>query len=781
MGDRTLDDTTAGPEDGGVEGDEDLPFRQLAQHLPALCWISDAEGRIVWVNDAWTRYTGMDVAALQARGLSGLHDPEIYPAVVERWIAMKAQGTAGEMVFPLKGCDGGFRPFHTQVVPLRDREGRVVRWFGTNTDVSAHSETEAKLRIQGEALQEMFQRAGDGVFISDETGRYLEVNPAACALLGYEREELLQLSVEALIDPAEAARAQSVQTLAIDKAITGDWRLKRKDGGWVDVEISARVLADGRRVALVRDITERVRQAEALEAERRSLARQVDEESARADAAEQIRRQFWEASRDLLAVFALTSSRPLMLNAHAWTDTLGYSAEELSGMQVLDLVHPDDRPALLDIRKALDLKGAYFGLENRYRRKDGSWTWLSWNIVRAGERSFCIGRDITEERARAQYAERAQRLEALGQLTGGVAHDFNNLLTTILGAIDLMQRRPDDRELRERLMTAALAAVRRGERLTKQLLSFARREPSGARACDVRAVLADMKPLLESALPEDIALRYELDPGIGGCGIDAAQLEAAVLNLVVNARDAMPDGGVVTVRTRRPNAAELGRYSLSHEGFAAVEVLDTGEGMSAEVLSHVFEPFFTTKDVGKGSGLGLAQVYGAARQAGGVATVESEPGAGAAVRLFLRTAEPPAPTADETAAAERRAERVLLVEDDVLVGVVTESVLQDAGYQVTRAADAADALAALRTGGFEILITDVRMPGAMNGVQLARLATQRDPRLRVLLCSGWTAESLGPDLSETRWPFLPKPFDQAQLKRALGQLQASPAGASHGR
>jgi PAS domain S-box-containing protein len=759
------------------EGAEDLPFRQVAQNLPSLCWISDAEGRIVWVNDAWVRYTGLDVAAIAAQGLEPLHAPEVYPQVVARWAQVKAAGEAGEMIFPLKGRDGGFRPFHAQVVPLRDREGRVVRWFGTNTDVSAHSEAQAKLATQGEELQELFEQAGDGIFISDEASRYQRVNPAACALLGYTREELLTLSVADLVDPADMARAQSVRTHATDRAITGDWRLKRKDDSWIDVEISARVLSDGRRLALVRDISERLRKAEALEAERRSLARQVDEEAARAEAAEQIRRQFWEASRDLMAVFALDSSRPLMLNAHAWFDTLGYSAEELAKIQVMDLVHPDDRAAVLALRKVLDVKGVHFGLENRYRAKDGSWVWLSWNIVRSGERSFCIGRNITEERARSEYAERAQRLEALGQLTGGVAHDFNNLLTTILGAIDLMQRRPDDRALRERLMTAALAAVRRGERLTKQLLSFARREPSGARASDVRAVLSDMRPLLESALREDIGLHFELDPEITGCAIDGAQLEAAVLNLVVNARDAMPEAGIVTLRTRRPTAAEAGRYSLSDDAFAVLEVLDTGEGMPPEVLARVFEPFFTTKDLGKGSGLGLSQVYGAARQAGGVATVESEPGSGTAVRMFLKRAELPLDSPEKPRASDSEAQRVLLVEDDVLVAVVTESVLQDAGFQVTRAADAAEALAALRGGAFEVLITDVRMPGAMNGVELAKLASQRDPKLRVLLCSGWTAESLGQDLSEGRWPFLPKPFDQAQLKRALAEIAGEPASA----
>jgi PAS domain S-box-containing protein len=767
-----------GPSDQAPDGAaEDLPFRQLAQKLPNLCWISDFDGNIVWANDAWVAYTGMTPADIARRGLKGLHDPDIYREVARIWADTRQAGSAAEMVFPLKGVDGRFRPFRTQVVPLRDRDGRIVRWFGTNTDVSAQSETEARLRTNEEELSELFERAGDAIIIAGSDDRCLRANPAACQLLGYSREELLSMSTTDLIDPAELARARSVQVLAGQQAVTGEWRLKRKDGAWVDVEVNARVLSDGRRLGIVRDISERVKTAKALEAERQALVRQVDEETARADAAEQRRRQFWEASRDLLAVFAPDSSVPVAFNAEAWERTLGYKASALVQVDLTALVHPDDQAATLAIREALDADGAVHGFENRCRRADGAWVWLCWDVVRSGGFIFCIGRDVTEERARAQYAERAQRLDALGKLTGGVAHDFNNLLTTILGALDLMQRRPDDREMRERLTTAALAAVRRGERLIKQLLSFARREPSGRGASDIRRLLEDLKPLLESALREDVTLRYELDPEVAGCAIDAAQFEAAMLNLVVNARDAMPDPGVVTIRTRRAGQGELDRCGLAGD-FVVLEALDTGEGMSAEVQAHAFEPFFTTKEIGKGSGLGLAQVYGAARQAGGVAVVESEPGAGAVIRMYLKTAKLESDARAPAGRGEGAADRILLVEDDVLVGVVTESILEEDGFEVRRAADGVEALAALRDGQFGILITDVRMPGSMNGVQLARAATQRQPDLKVLLCSGWTAESLAGELSDAHWPFLAKPFDQQQLRQALADLRYARAAAA---
>lgn len=748
--------------DRGSDEAEDLPFRLLAQHLPTLCWISDEAGSISWVNDAWVAYTGLDADGVRKHGLEALHDPAVYPSVVKQWAEVRASGAAAEVTFPLKRHDGAYRQFLTRVVPLRDRDGRIYRWFGTNTDVTEQSETQAKLRSSEEQLREIFDVAADGIFIV-EGAQLLDVNPAACALSGYTRAELLQIPLTELLQPTDAERLPTAQQQA---AVRGEWRIRRKDGRWLDLEVSTRQLSDGRRLGVARDISERKRDEQArLD----TLQQQVGQEAARAEVAERTMRRFWDASRDLFAIIPSTAGVPVMFNEDSWQATLGYSPKEITAQRLVELIHPEDLQATRSLAEQLGRGEPVFGFENRYRHADGRWVWLSWSLVRDGDLNFAIARDVTEEKLRAQHAERAQRLEALGKLTGGVAHDFNNMLTAILGALDLMQRKPDDRVLRERLMTAALSAVRRGERLNKQLLSFARREPLGGKANAPRLLL-EMRPLLESALSDTVVLNYELSPQVTGCAIDTAQLEAAVLNLVVNARDAMPDGGIVTVRTRAATPAELARYGLAGE-FAVLEVMDTGAGMPAEVLTHAFEPFFTTKGVGQGSGLGLAQVYGAARQAGGVATIESDVGCGAVVRMFLRTAEIEADAEPAAPAHGARPERVLLVEDDVLVGVVTESLLLDAGYEVIRAGDAVEALTALRRGEFDILLTDVRMPGAMNGAQLAREAVRRQPQLKVLLCSGWTAESLGNDVAACPWPLLPKPFDERQLRQALSELK----------
>jgi PAS domain S-box-containing protein len=876
---------------------DDLPFRFLAQSLPTPCWISDADGEIVWVNDAWVTYTGLTVEGIQGVGLGAIHDPAILPEVRRVWAATKARAAPGQMIFPLKGRDGQFRQFHTRVVPIFDAGGRIRRWFGTNTDVTEHTETEARLRSSEEQLKEIFDAAADAFLIVDQAGRLIDANRAASQLFGHSQAELLALTVADILPSDQILRWESLAGRAREYTIKGEWRLRRGDGSWVDVESDTRLLGDGRRLAILRDITERKRAHERLSAseaqfrelanrapvmiwetdpdgaasflnqrlrdfhglgpdaplplledvahpedapmirasyaaaasrgepfshlarlmrqdgecrwirteaapkwdergrlagyvgcmvdvtearladtilraEQERLQRQVGEETTRAEAAERQLRRFWDASRDLFVIVDLSDGLPRAINARAWRRTLGYSAEEIMGRRLMELVHPDDRNATLnlDAEGVLSGGGPVFGFENRYRHADGRWVWLSWNVVREGGASYCIARDITEEKARAEHTARAQRLEAIGQLTGGVAHDFNNLLTTILGSLDLMQRRPDDKALRDRLTMAALGAVRRGERLNNRLLSFARGQTDGSSAADVRQLLLNIKPLLESALGETSGLGLELAADVRGCAVEAAELEAAILNLVVNARDAMPEGGTVTIRTRPASGAELALHGLEPGDYSVLEVIDTGQGMPPEVLAHAFEPFFTTKGVGKSVGLGLAQVYGVARRAGGTATVDSYVGGGTIVRLYLRRAA--LLKADEATveSSATTGERVLLVEDDPLVAVVTETLLADLGYEVTRQGNAAEALEALQREPFDILFTDVRMPGGMNGVDLAKAATHERPGLKILLCSAWAGVSLEDEGAGAAWRFLAKPFDRPQLRKALNDL-----------
>ena len=277
---------------GGIDSAmADLPFRQVAERLSTPCWISDAVGRIVWVNDAWIDYTGMTVDRIKSEGLRGLHDPQTYGDVADRWVAVQAAGEAADMPFPLKGKDGLFRPFQTRVVPLRDSAGRVTRWFGTNTDMSAQSDAEARLQLSEEQLREVFDRAADAIFITNAAGLLVDVNAAACAMGQYTRDELLTKSVWNLVEQDQQAALADTRGSELSLR---DWRIRRKDGTLLSVEVSSRLLSDGRRLGVARDVTDRRR---AEQAERHALTDLVSSQTARASEAERQLKHFWESSR----------------------------------------------------------------------------------------------------------------------------------------------------------------------------------------------------------------------------------------------------------------------------------------------------------------------------------------------------------------------------------------------------------------------------------------------------------------------------------------------------
>ncbi|HEX8660781.1 MAG TPA: ATP-binding protein, partial [Brevundimonas sp.] len=398
--------------------------------------------------------------------------------------------------------------------------------------------------------------------------------------------------------------------------------------------------------------------------------------------------------------------------------------------------------------------------------------------------------ELLEERVGEAMAEKAkaeadlmhaQRMEAVGRLTGGVAHDFNNLLTVVIGALDIMLRSPNDAAKRQKLGEAALAAARRGEGLTHQLLAFSRRQALRPEAVDLNAQIRESEPLLRRAVGEAVEFRLKLRRGGARVSVDPSQFEAALLNLVVNARDALGDKGRITVQTQSCSVEAGEVTDLTAGDYVCVTVTDNGSGMSPEVIARVFEPFFTTKAVGKGTGLGLSQVYGFARQSGGAAHIASTVGRGTTIKLYLPPLAEDGVTAVEAepgaAQAMKAGRRLLLVEDDASVTVVALELLEGLGLEVRAVETAPQALELLKRERFDIMLSDVVMPGGMTGIELARRCETDHPDMRVVLTSGYAGDDVDAALADAPWPFLRKPYSGEQLARILGDLAPEDAAA----
>ena len=466
----------------------------------------------------------------------------------------------------------------------------------------------------------------------------------------------------------------------------------------------------------------------------------------------------------------------------------GYAdgAGSWSTRDFLDHVAEDQRTA---VRGKMDaaLASGVLDIECRIVTSSGEVRWIAvkgrveYDAAKTPVRMAGIVQDRTAQHATEDALRQAQKMEAIGQLTGGVAHDFNNLLTVIVGGLDMMIRRPEQAERVKRLAQAAMNAAQRGEQLTQQLLAFSRRQMLRPRTLNPNRLLLEFKPLAERAAGGAIDLAFDLDPGVDSIRADPAQFEAAVLNLVVNARDAMENGAKgarITVKSgnTRLSTADVVDWGIAPGSYVMVAVTDEGSGIAPETIARIFEPFFTTKEVGKGSGLGLAQVYGFMRSAGGYAAIDSTVGAGTAIKLYfprsLEAVDAGTGLSPVGAIPLRRAsegETILLVEDDEeVLGMAIES-LEELRYSVIVARDAREALGHLNgLARIDMLFSDVVMPGGMNGAQLAQEARRVRPDLKILLTSGYVADlDENQTVARGELPVLNKPYRRDELARTL--------------
>ena len=380
-----------------------------------------------------------------------------------------------------------------------------------------------------------------------------------------------------------------------------------------------------------------------------------------------------------------------------------------------------------------------------------------------------MGVDVTERVRIEQRLREVQRMEAIGQLTGGLAHDFNNYLAVVIGNLDLLADcRFDDPEA-PKLIEGALAGAQRGAELTRSLLAFSRRQPLNPRSLDVGQRVNDVARLLKRTIGEKITLDVQVAPGLWPVEIDAAQLDSAIVNLANNARDAMPDGGTLTLGVRNAEPGDADQPAGDH---VLIEMIDTGRGMDEATQARAFEPFFSTKGPGHGTGLGLSMVHGFVHQSGGTIRLPSAKGKGTTVQLFLpRAARPVARAAPAGAALPRGTESVLVVEDNADVRAMVVTQLKSLGYRVVEADSGDAALAVLeeRPGEFDLVISDMVMPGEIDGLALARMARQRWPKLAILLTTGFSDVIVdeGGDGKAVDFGVLRKPYRKADIARAV--------------
>ncbi|MGN2414007.1 response regulator [Pseudomonas syringae] len=495
---------------------------------------------------------------------------------------------------------------------------------------------------------------------------------------------------------------------------------------------------------------------------------------------------FWEMSPDPLAI--LDFNGMFMRVNPAWTAILGRTQQELLGSSIMTLLHPDDVGNTQNaLRHAVDHVLPLF--ENRYQHVDGTYHWFGWTAAPGNGIIFALGKHLNHEKQRIEalrVAEetlvQSQKMEAVGQLTGGLAHDFNNLLMGITGNMELLLSRIRQERFTEleRYINAALEGSRRAASLTHRLLAFSRRQTLAPKATDIDHLVAGMDELIRRTVGPAIDMQVVASPGLWSTLVDPHQLENSLLNLCLNAKDAMPHGGRLLIQTanRSLNAAAAALFGLPAGRYVELSVSDTGTGMDKEVIGRAFDPFFTTKPTGMGTGLGLSMIYGFARQSGGGVNIASSVGEGSKICILLPMHEgdaealaldsgvlqvPAQGTGDET---------ILVVDDEPAVRLLITELLEDLGYVVLQAEKGSDALVILQSkAAIDLLITDVGLPGGMNGRQVADAAREVRPDLKILFVTGYAENAvLAHDTLEPGMHVLPKPFAIAELIGRVTEL-----------
>lgn len=754
-------------------------FRTMSDRAPVMMWVTDARGYCTHLNARWYEFTGQAPGTGEGYGWLDAVHPDDRPAAERAYALANSERRDYRVEFRLCRADGVYRWAIDAAAARFDDDGQFFGYVGSVIDIDERREGEDRLILKEEQLRLATDIGEIGEWDVDQLTGTMFWPPRVKAMFGISPD--VPVTLEDYfngVHPDDRERTLAAYTSASDpdqRALyEAEYRTIGKEDGiirWVAAKGRGVFNADGvcvRVLGTAIDITAR----KADELRLHELNEQLEQEVS-ARTAE--RNRVWELSRELLAIVGFDGD--LKAINPAWTATLGHEISALLKTPPREQVHPDDLLKVRTIFNRLISGETIERLETRLRHADGSWRWISWTLVPEGEAFYAVGRDVTSEKQAAEELEQAQealrqsqKMEAMGSLTGGVAHDFNNLLTPIVGSLDLLQRKGLGGEREQRLIAGAIQSADRARTLVQRLLAFARRQPLQPVAVDVGSLVEGMADLLGSTTGPQVRVVVEVADDLPPAKADPNQLEMALLNLGVNARDAMPDGGTLRISATR-ESVRTPRGMLKRGHYVRLSVADTGTGMDEATLARAVEPFFSTKGIGKGTGLGLSMAHGLAAQLGGALTIQSRQGVGTNIELWLPISSIITDNRESSPLPNSLGQAsglVLLVDDEEVVRASTADMLEDLGYEV-RQANSGEAATTLIAQGLvpDLLVTDHLMPG-MTGVDLARTLREAMPKLPVLIVSGYAeAEGVAPDLLR-----LTKPFRSAELEGSLAAIVA---------
>jgi PAS domain S-box-containing protein len=753
-------------------------MRSLLETTTDNIYFKDLESRFLRVSTAQARWLGAD----SADAVVGKSDADFFGDEH----AARAHSDEQEIIRSGKPIidfeeedtwkDGHTAWVSTTKIPLRAENGEIIGTFGLSRDINERKHTEEELARSRELYRVVVENSHDMIAVLDPMGRFVFASPSYEQALGYGPEELVNVSPISLVHPSDVQRASDAlrQVVTRQDAAVIELRMRHKRGNWIFVEGTTTSVMDenGKLQSIlmsVRDISER----------------QVAEEELRE--AEARYRLLVEQLPLITYINVPGESGRWVYLSPQLEEILGYKPSEWTSdfHNFVEAIHPDDRERVTAERAASGAKGR-IGLEYRLMTKNGRAVWMRDEAVIVRDLSgkplyvqgYLLNINVEHEaeserlRLEAQLLH-SQKMEAIGRLAGGIAHDFNNLLTAIIGYSELIVSELDPASSLARDAEEIKRAAEQAAAMTQQLLAFSRRQVLQPALLNPNEVIGHMEKMLQRLIGENIQLVTELESEIATIRCDRSQIEQVIMNLVVNARDAMPRGGRIVIATASTevDTAEAAELGLPPGSYVVATISDTGFGMDEETISHIFEPFFTTKEQGKGTGLGLATVHGIVEQSNGAVVVASTVGEGSVFRVFL-------PVTPEGADADRVAtpigemhgsETLLLVEDEEMVRQLVGRVLRELGYEVFETSSGEEALSVSDSleCPIDLLVTDVVMPG-MNGRELAELLTVSRPTTRVLFMSGYTEEAIvHRDVFGGETEFIGKPFTPQELAQKI--------------